>query len=347
MPGEVKLGLDPDPDPPDVPEQTDHEQRQAPLHGIGDGRAPPPLAPRPVQQRRGDHERDQPRDLDPVQERRPRLLAKHRAHRTARECRAVGARVVGAGDAAEARRAEPEREVGDEQKHDETAGTRVAPHQPQPVRHPEDPQLRAVERRDEAERERAVAVTVEKAVDPHQHHRGREALGIAERVVRDEARRVDDAARGDQGRQQARRPREQPGALGLLAEEPLRQPPREPEHHHDGGDGAGARDDQPQVGLRVPEQREQRREDHRQRLPARAAGDLEVGVDDLPAPDQPRPRVVAGRGGDQQRRHPEYERRHPEYEVEAHRPVERGRAQASANRAAGGHRGVRQLCSGD
>ena len=54
-----------------------------------------------------------------------------------------------------------------------------------------------------------------------------------------------------------------------LRDEVARQAPGELEHHHHRHHGAGARDDQPQVGLRLAEQREDRREDHRQRLPRR------------------------------------------------------------------------------
>ena len=94
------------------------------------------------------------------------------------------------------------------------------------------------------------------------------------------------------------------------------QRPEVPDH---GGERSGARHDEPQVGLGLPEQREDRREDDRQRLPGRAAGRLQVDVHDLAPPDEPRPRVIAGRGGDQQRGDADDQRHHDQSGVEAPR----------------------------
>ena len=95
------------------------------------------------------------------------------------------------------------------------------------------------------------------------------------------------------------------------------EPVGQAEHHHHRGERAGAGHHQPQVGRRLAEQRERDREDHRQRLPrGAAAGDGEVAVDDLAAPHQPGPRVIARRRGDQQRERPDGERDDDQAEVE-------------------------------
>ena len=55
------------------------------------------------------------------------------------------------------------------------------------------------------------------------------------------------------------------------------------------------------VALGGAEQRKHRGEDHRQRLPARAAGDVQLPVQDLAPPYQPGKGVIAGGRGIQQR----------------------------------------------
>ena len=142
--------------------------------------------------------------------------------------------MLGAGDAAqEVARApvlgqEPQDRDQREQADDELAGARVLPEQPQPVGAPEQPDLRAVERGQEADRERLPRVAVEVALDRDQDQRGHQALGVAERVVADEAAGEQQSDRGDEtnarsagsiGHQASRR-----GVAGRAAEElPIRR----------------------------------------------------------------------------------------------------------------------------
>ena len=122
------------------------------------------------------------------------------------------------------------------------------------------------------------------ALDRPQHQRDEQALGVAAREVADELV-------GEQQRDRGDHARPQPG-----------QPRAEPERHREREHAAGAGDDQPQRRRPVvAEQRERRREQHRQRLPRRALERDEVDVQDLAAPDDPRPRVVGRRRHRQQR----------------------------------------------
>ena len=71
---------------------------------------------------------------------------------------------------------------------------------------------------------------------------------------------------------------------------PVGQPPGEPEGERDRGQPAGARDREPQRRRRVAAGREQRGDQHRQRLPRGPGAGVEVERGDLAAPDQPAPR---------------------------------------------------------
>ena len=97
------------------------------------------------------------------------------------------------------------------------------------------------------------------------------------------------AAEGDArgGGHPGRRPAE-------VAAEPEGQDHRE---HH-----PGAGDDHPRLGRRLPERSEQRADRDGQRLERRHLLGAQRAVRDLAAPEQPRPRVVGGRGRDDQRR---------------------------------------------
>ena len=81
-------------------------------------------------------------------------------------------------------RHQPEEQRREGEAHDKHTRTRVLPHQPQPIWPPEQPDLGSVERGDEAEDERLVAMAVEMAFDANQHRRHHQALGVAERARR-------------------------------------------------------------------------------------------------------------------------------------------------------------------
>ena len=148
---------------------------------------------------------------------------------------------------------EPEHRDQREQGDDQLACPRIAPEQIQPVRTPDEPQLGPVQRGEEAHHEGAPARSVQMAVDGDQRQRRRQPFRVAERVVRDEPARVDQAARRDQPGQQ-RRDQGQAArrSVGLCdpGDEVARESPGELEHHRHRHHRPGARDDQPQIGLR-------------------------------------------------------------------------------------------------
>ena len=191
---------------------------------------------------------------------------------------------------------EPEHRDEREQHCDELALLGVLPEQPRAVEAEERPRLGPQQRGSEHERERLPALAVEVALEREQHQRDQDALGVAEhRVAQEVGRQQQPGVRGD-----ARR-RARPAAAG--------DPARDPERHHDGQQPAGAGDHQPEVGSRVAERGEQRREEHGQRLPRRAGVGVQVEVDDLAAPLDPRPRVVARGRRVEQRQGGQRERR--------------------------------------
>ena len=73
------------------------------------------------------------------------------------------------------------------------------------------------------------------------------------------------------------------------------QPEGERERERERRDPSGSSDDQPELRRVFAKRSEQRREQHRQRLPGRPPGGHELQMDDLPSPDDPRPRVVGRR----------------------------------------------------
>ena len=237
-------------------------------------------------------------------------------------------------------RHEPQHRDQHEQPDHELAGARVLPEQPQPVRTPEQPDLRPVERRREPDAERPAVTAVEVQVDRDQDKRGHQALGVAERVVGDEAVGEAEADRRQHAGEQCRSEQEPAPRRGVLgrrghnASEPDDDAPRELEHHRGGHHRAGTGDDEPHVRRGAAERRKQRREDDRQRLPRRAARRVQVEVDDLPAPHEPCPWVVARGRGDQQRERAENKRAPGECEV-----------QPTAGNAPG-HRGGGELARG-
>ena len=91
---------------------------------------------------------------------------------------------------------------------------------------------------------------------------------------------------------------------------------------------AGARDEQPQVRGEAAEERERRGQQDRQRLPRRARRRSKVEVQDLPAPDDPGPRVVRRRRRDEEGQRGEREDRE-------HDPMAHGDARHGERRHAG------------
>ena len=128
----------------------------------------------------------------------------------------------------------------------------------------------------------------EVALDREQDERDQQALGVAHHRVAEEVGRQEQPDRRDQAR----------GHAGAAAAD---QPARQPEAHDQREQAARAGDDQPQVGRGVAEEREDGGEQDRQRLPRRAGVGVQLELDDVAAPLDPRPRVVARRRGVEQR----------------------------------------------
>ena len=227
---------------------------------------PPPRSARSPQPERGDEQRDEAGNLDPVEHGRPGLLLEHRAHRALRERGAVRARVLSARDAAQQVARAPQ--LGEEPKHrdqrkqtdDELARARIAPEQIQPVRAPEEPQLGTVERGEEAERRTRAGERRPCSCQPRSaraRSRGPPSTPSAlSEMNPPELTRLPAAITPASSGATTASQRKDPVGSTVPADEVTRQSPRELEHHRDRHDRARARDDQPQVRLRLAEHRE-------------------------------------------------------------------------------------------
>ena len=118
--------------------------------------------------------------------------------------------------------------------------------------------------------------------------RDQDALGVAHHRVAQPVGRQQQAERGD-------RPG---GPAGRAAAD---HPAGQAKRHQQRQQAACARDDEPQVGRGVAEQRERCREQDGQRLPRRAGVGVQLELEDVAPPLDPRPRVVGGGGGVEQR----------------------------------------------
>ena len=99
---------------------------------------------------------------------------------------------------------EPQDRDQHEQADHELARAGVLPEQPQAVGTPEQPDLRPVQRGQEAEHERLAGLAVQVALERDQDHRGRQPLGVAERVGADVAPGERQPDRRDRAGQQRR-----------------------------------------------------------------------------------------------------------------------------------------------
>ena len=166
----------------------------------------------------------------------------------------------------------------------------LAEPQPQPVEAEERPRLRAQQRGGEAEVERVVAAPVEVALERPQRQRGEHRLGVAEHRVAHELVGGEQEERGHDAADHS-----------PAGPSPVRRRPRRNAITSDSSAPARAIHSH-SIGASVrAEERERRGEQHRQRLPRRPALGHEVEVHDLAAPHDPGPRVVGGRGREQQR----------------------------------------------
>ena len=254
-------------------------------------------APEPDPQRRREHRGELAQDL---------------ADRVLGERRAVGTRdlrsVRGAQQVARAPqlRQQPQHRHGREAGQHQPPCGGLVPQQPQPVEAEERPGLGAQERGAEPEQEGVARAPGEVAIERGQPEGDKKALRIAQRGVAQRPRR--DRVGGGRG-----------GAGGHAP-----QAPRDPEGHHHAGDGARPGDEQPQVGRQAAEQRERRGQQHRQRLPRRAVDGRQIEVQDLAAPDDPRPRVVRRSRGDEEGQRGEGE--HAERHAIAHGDARHGKS---------------------
>ena len=201
---------------------------------------------------------------------------------------ALLARGIFARWAARSRSPEPQLRQQPQHRHGREAGQHqpacggLAPQQPQPVEAEERPGLGAQERGAEPEQEGVAGAPGEVAIERGQPEGDKQALRVAQRGVAQRPRRH--RVGGGRG-----------GAGGHAA-----QAPGDAEGHHDPRDGPSSGDEEPQVRRGAAEQRERRGQQHRERLPRRAIDGRQIEVQDLATPDDPRPRVVRRRRGNEE-----------------------------------------------
>jgi hypothetical protein len=177
-------------------------------------------------------------------------------------------------------RPEPQRERADREPGDEPARRGIAPGDPHRVGADERPRRGAQERRAEAGPQGGARAGGQVQLDPEQQQRDEQALRVADAGEPQEV-----------GRQRERRRGDDP------AGHPAAQPPPEAEGEGDPRERARARDRDPEHRRGAGDEREERRQGDRQRLPRRAELRVEIEVQDLASPDEPGPRVVGRRGG--------------------------------------------------
>jgi hypothetical protein len=175
---------------------------------------------------------------------------------------------------------------GDGERGDGGAGAGVAGGEPQPVGGEQRPDLDPHERRDGEEGERGAVPAGQPPLGGREQQRDEQGLGVADRGVTDEAAGEHDAARREHGRG--------PGAPA--------QAPCQARGQRHRGERAGAGDDEPRLRGGVAERREHGGHGDRERLERGAVLRAQRAVPHLPAPRQPRPRVVAGGRRDEQGR---------------------------------------------
>ncbi len=231
-----------------------------------------------------------------------RALRGGRARRVSRGEQAVGAERVGQQPA-----------DGDR---DEPGGRRQAvplPPQPQPVEAQERPHLGPQQAGGDAERERRAPAPREMREHGPEHRGGEPALGVAERAVEQPPRAERHHQRGDRAGEPAREPLSE--RVGARESEQRAHPPdRRPD------------------GLRVAVQRrEQRRDEHAQRLPGRPALGVQAAVERVVAPHHPHLRVERERPRREQRQRGHGRARRDE------RPAHAAGRRATSRRCVSGH----------
>ncbi len=215
-----------------------------------------------------------------------------------------GERVAGADQVGD----QPEQRQGEGAGDQPSAQPRFGRPQVEAVGGQQRPGLGAHQRGGEAERQGLAVAPGELSIDGAQHQRhqqwlrqpaGELARPGGERVQQqDQAERRDHAGEGP-GEAHARgsEPGGEPGA------HPSRehQPPRDAVGERDRRQPAGAGDGEPERRSGVSRRGEDRRHEDRKRLPRGPGFGVELERGQLASPDQPRPGVVDGREGGQQR----------------------------------------------
>ena len=127
----------------------------------------------------------------------------------------------------------------------------------------------------------------------------------------------DSAQEADRGEQAERRdrPGEPPAATA-------REARGKPEGEHDGEEAAGARETSQRAGAASPSGASTVVASTGKRLPRGAGGRVQVEAAHLAAPDEPRPGVVRGRPGGEQRQRPPPRRRPPTIQRERARAID-------------------------
>jgi len=195
-------------------------------------------------------------------------------------------------------RRQPQRRHGEGDRHGERTRARRGAPGPQGVEREQREDLRPRERRQRAERERAAGSAGEArgggAEDERYEQRLGHPAGDLARPVRHVIAQQHDARHRERGAREPRR-----------ARSPGRQRQADLRGEHKRHSPTRPHEDEPEVRGRVAGKRQRRGEQDRQRLPGRPARRVELEVGQLAPPDEPRPGVVDGLVGEQQRQHGE------------------------------------------
>jgi len=193
---------------------------------------------------------------------------------------------------------QPQRGHRERDRDDDGPRAPIGAPRPRRVDDQQKPGLRSHERGQRAQHERSPHTAGQREPDGPERERDEQRLGHPAGGLPRPHRHVVEQQRESERREAGRGETQR-------APVPGRQVVRELGGEHERQRPRCAHEDEPQLRCGITGERQRRRDHHGQRLPRRPARRIEAEMGQLASPDEPRPRIVDGLVGDQQRRRSE------------------------------------------